>query len=162
MDVRHLGRGGLRRLPLFSAKYRGEAGSHRRAGRTAISRSVVRSAGRRNRYAIRREWVVYYSLYMGRRRDICHTAGGKEKEKKTQNGRKTQEQEGPSIDKSSKNTLRTIIFKEGAVIRHASIGGARCCASGIELRPYLDGSGCERGSFLSGFICLHNSVYITF
>ena len=97
---------------------------------------------------------------MGRRRGVCHTAGGKEKEKKTQNGRKTQEQEGPSIDKSSKNMLRTIIFKEGAVIRRTSIGGARCCADGMEVRPYLDGSGCERGGFLSGFVCLHNSVYI--
>ena len=97
---------------------------------------------------------------MGRGGDVCHTAGGKEKEKKKQNGRKTQEQEGPSIDKSSKNTLRTIIFKEGAVIRRTSIGGARCCADGMEVRPYLDGSGCERDSFLSGFVCLHNSVYI--
>ena len=43
---------GLRRLPLFSAKYGEEAGSHRRAGRAAVSCSVVRSAGRRNRYAI--------------------------------------------------------------------------------------------------------------
>ena len=162
MDVRHLGRGGLRRLPLFSAKYGRAAGSHRRAGRTAISCSMVRSAGRRNRYAIQREWVVYYSLYMGRRGSVCHTARGKEKEKKTQNGRKAQGQEGPSIDKSSKNTLRTIIFKEGAVIRRTPIGGARCCAGGIDLRLYLDGSGCERGCFLSGFICLHNSVYITF
>ena len=160
MDVRHLVRGGLRGLPLFSAKCRGEAGSHRRAGRTAVSCSVVRSAGRRNRYAIQREWVVYYSLYMGRHRDVCHIAGGKEKEEKKPNGRKTQEQERPSIDKSSKNALRTIIFKEKASIRQASIGGARCCADGMEVRPYLDGSGCERGSFLSGFVCLHNSVYI--
>lgn len=162
MDVRHLGRGGLRGLPVFSAKYGRAAGSHRRAGRTAVSCSVVRSAGRRNRYAIQREWVVYYSLYMGRRRDVCHTTGREEKEKKNSNGRKTQGQEMPSIDKSSKNALRTIIFKKRAVIRRTSIGGARCCAGGMEVRPYLDGSGCERGSFLSGFICLHNSVYITF
>lgn len=160
--MRHLGRGGLRGLPVFSAKYGRAAGSHRRAGFAAVSCSVVRSTDRRNRYTIQRKWVVYYSLYMGRRRDVCHTTGGEEKEKKTQNGRKTQGQEMPSIVKSSKNTLRTIIFKEGAVIRRTSIGGARCCAGGIKVRPYLDGSGCERGSFLSGFVCLHNSVYITF
>ena len=111
MDVRHLGRGGLRRLPLFSAKYGGEAGSHRRAGRAAVSCSVVRSAGRRNRYAIQNERVVYYSLYMGRGGGLCHTAGGKEKEKKKQNGRKTQEQEGPSIDKSSKIRLERLFLK---------------------------------------------------